>query len=185
MGIGTKTCALFAILSFGGIGLLRPWTNLALSVTLLALMQGFLKESFMPLLVDVIRIPAWIPIVQLPYIYTFIDILQSLISVLLFVAMYLIGKSIPLDQHLRSVVLIVLLAAWGGLFFGRTLGMCPEVMLRTWQNYPYFMLWQFLGMLPRAILLLFLSSTALAIAHIRGLRENLSLGAGAKPVVER
>jgi hypothetical protein len=45
------------------------------------------------------------------------------------------------------------------------------------------MLWQFLAMLPSAIFPLFLSFTALAIAYIRGLGENLSSGAGAEQKV--
>lgn len=164
--------------------MLRPIANVGLSITLLALMQGFLKEFFMPVMLDMIRVPAWIPISQTPYIYAFMNVLQFLISVLLFTAMYFIGKRIALKQQLRSVLTMLMLGGWGGLFLGQALAMGPEVLLPTWQNYPYFMLWQFFAMFPSAIFLLFLSFTALAIAHIRGLGENLSRGAGAGPVVD-
>ena len=156
-----------------------------MSITVVALMQGFLKEFFMPVMLDVIRVPAWIPIVELPYIYGFINALQSLISVFLFAAMYLIGKRIALKQQLRSVLAILMLGGWGGLFLGEALAMGPEVLLPTWQNYPYFMLWQFFAMFPSAIFLLLLTFTALAIAYIRGLRENLSPGAGAESEGDR
>jgi uncharacterized membrane protein YfcA len=138
-----------------------------LSITLLALMQGFLKEFFMPVMLDVIRVPAWIPVFETPHIYAFINALQSLISALLFAAMYLIGKRIALKQQLWSVLTILVLGSWGGLFLGQALAMGPEVVLPTWQSYPYFMIWQFWVMFPSAIFLLFLSSTALAIAYIR------------------
>lgn len=121
----------------------------------------------MPVMPEVIRVPAWIPIFETRYIYAFISALQSLISVLLFTAMYFIGKRTALKQHLRLVVTMLMLGGWGGLFLGQALGMGPEVLLPTWQNYPYFMLWQFFTMFPSAIFLLFLSFTALAIAYIR------------------
>jgi hypothetical protein len=155
-----------------------------LSITIVALMQGFLKEFFMPVMIDVIRVPAWIPIVQLPDIYAFVNTLQSLISALLFAAMYFIGKRIALKQHLWSVLTILMSGSWGGLFLGQALAMGPEVVLPTWQNYPYFMIWQFWAMFPSAIFILLLSFAALAVAYIRGLRENLSRDAGAKPVVD-
>ena len=147
--------------------MLRPIANVGLSITLFALMQGFLNESFMPVMLDVIRIPAWIPISQTPYIYAFMNVLQFLISVLLFTTMYFNGKRIALKQQLRAVLTILMLGGWGGLFLGQALAMGTEVLLPTWQNYPYFMLWQFLAMFPSAIYLLFLSFTALAIAYIR------------------
>jgi hypothetical protein len=95
------------------------------------------------------------------------NVLQFLISVLLFTAMYFIGKRIAIKQQLRAVLTILMLGGWGGLFLGQALAMGPEVLLPTWQNYPYFMLWQFFAMFPSAIYLLFLSFTALAIAYIR------------------
>jgi hypothetical protein len=147
-------------------------------------MQGFLKEFFMPVMLDVIRFPAWISIVQLSHIYAFINTLQSLISALLFAAMYFIGKRIALKQHLWSVLSILMSGSWGGLFLGQALAMGLEVVLPTWQNYPYFMIWQFGTVFPSTIFLLFLSFAALAVAYVRGLRENLSRDAGAKPVVD-
>jgi hypothetical protein len=144
-------------------------------------MQGFTREFFVPVMIDVIRVPAWIPIVQLPHVYAFINTLQSLISALLFVAMYFIGKRIALKQHLWSVLTILMSGSWGGLFLGQALAMVPEVVLSTWHSYPYFMIWQFWAMFPSAIFLLFLSFAALAIAYIRGLRESIT---GAKPVVD-
>jgi len=120
----------------------------------------------MPVMPEVIRVPAWIPIFETPHIYAFISALQSLISVLLFTAMYFIGKQIALKQQVRSVLTVLMLGGWGGLFLGQALAMGPEVLLPTWQNYPYFMLWQLFAMFPSAIFLLFLSFTALAIAYI-------------------
>ena len=152
--------------------MLRPIASVGLSITVLALMQGFLKEFFMPVMLDVIRVPAWIPIFETPHIYAFISALQSLISVLLFTAMYFIGKRIAFKQQLWSVLTILMLGSWGGLFLGQALAMGPEVVLPTWQNYPYFMLWQFFAMLPSAIFLLFLSFTALAIAYIRRISNS-------------
>ena len=152
--------------------MLRPIASVGLSITCVALMQGFLKEFFMPAMFDMIRVPAWIPIPGTPHI--FINGLQSLISALLFAAMYFIGKRIALKEQLWSVLAMLMLGSWGGLFLGQALAMGPEVFLPTWQNYPYFMIWQFWAMFPSAIFLLFLSFTALAIAHIRGLRKSIA-----------
>jgi hypothetical protein len=164
--------------------LLRPIATVGFGVTVVALMQGFLKEFFMPVMLDVVRVPAWIPIVQLPHIYAFMNALQSLISALLFAAMYFIGKRIALKQHLWSVLTILMSGSWGGLFLGQALAMGPEVVLPAWQNYPYFMIWQFWAMFPSAIFLLFLSFGALTIAYIRGLRESLSRGTASERVAE-
>ena len=147
--------------------MVRSIVSVGLSITVLALLQGFLKEFFMPVMVDVIRVPAWILIFEAPHIYAFINASQSLISALLFAAMYFIGKRIALKQQLWSVLTILILGGWGGLFLGQALAMGPEVLLPTWQNYPYFMLWQFFAMFPSAIFLRFLSFTALVIAYIR------------------
>lgn len=142
-------------------------SSLALCITLAALIEGVINGALTFLT------PVWFEsfsnITQLGTFFAVGNALTTLASVVLFVFMYFIGKRIALKQELRSVLLILLLGGWVGLFLGQTIawgigGIWFGVHI---PSDPYFLPLELLGMLPQALTLLFPSFTALAIAYIR------------------
>jgi hypothetical protein len=145
----------------------KSLSSLALCITLAALIEGVINGALTFLT------PLWFEsssnITRIGTFFAVGSALTSLIPIVLFVVMYFIGKRMALKQELRSVLLILLLGGWVGLFLGQTIawGIGAVWFGAQIPSDPYFLPLELLGMLPQALTLLFPSFTALAIAYIR------------------